>query len=284
MIERRPGDHVHGYLTSLRGVMDLYSATSDPRFLRQCETAWQDVVQSEDLLITGGVPEGWSPNKHRTEGCAEADWLRFSLALWKATGNTKYLAMAERTTFNEFALNQFDTGDFGHRVLTETGITGGGAVRAWWCCTLHGLRGFPDVHSGVFRCEEEALYYDMPLDSRTENDSAGPVSFSASATSSLAQDGTVRIAIDSAGETPLLFAFAGRSGLTIWRSASMMPRENFLRKAHMFRSIAVGRRETWLRCATACRTEGSRREQTSDVLVRALAIGCGAVGRSRVFQ
>ncbi len=202
VIERRPGDHVHGYLTSLRGVMDLYSATSDPRFLRQCETAWQDVVQSEDLLITGGVPEGWSPNKHRTEGCAEADWLRFSLALWKATGNTKYLAMAERTTFNEFALNQFDTGDFGHRVLTETGITGGGAVRAWWCCTLHGLRGFPDVHSGVFRCEEEALYYDMPLDSRTENDSAGPVSFSASATSSLAQDGTVRIAIDSAGETP----------------------------------------------------------------------------------
>jgi Beta-L-arabinofuranosidase, GH127 len=106
--------------------MDLYNATSDPKFLRQCETAWQDVASSEDLLITGGIPEGWSPNKHRTEGCAEADWLRFSLALWQATGNPKYLSMAERTTFNEFTLNQFATGDFGHRVLTETGVTADG--------------------------------------------------------------------------------------------------------------------------------------------------------------
>ena len=200
VIERRPGDHVHGYLTSLRGVMDLYSATSDPRFLRQCETAWQDVAQSEDLLLTGGVPEGWSPNKHRTEGCAEADWLRLSLSLWKATANPKYLSMAERTTFNEFALNQFDTGDFGHRVLTETGITGGGAVRAWWCCTLHGLRAFPDVHSGAFRNEEGALYYDLPLDSRTGNASRGHVGFSASATSSLARDGVIQITIQSAPE------------------------------------------------------------------------------------
>ena len=200
VIERRPGDHVHGYLTSLRGVMDLYSATSDPRFLRQCETAWQDVARSEDLLLTGGVPEGWSPNKHRTEGCAEADWLRLSLSLWKATANPKYLSMAERTTVNEFALNQFDTGDFGHRVLTETGITGGGAVRAWWCCTLHGLRAFPDVHSGAFRNEEGGLYYDLPLDSRTENASLGQVGFSASATSSLARDGVIQITIQSAPE------------------------------------------------------------------------------------
>jgi DUF1680 family protein len=167
VIERRPADHVHGYLTSLRGVMDLYNATSDPKFLRQCETAWQDVASSEDLLITGGVPEGWSPNKHRTEGCAEADWLRFSLALWQATGNLKYLSMAERTTFNEFALNQFASGDFGHRVLTETGLTADGAARAWWCCTLHGLRCFPDIHSAAFRSKSDALFYEWTEAQRT---------------------------------------------------------------------------------------------------------------------
>ena len=68
VIERRPGDHVHGYLTSLRGLMDLYKATGDAQFLSQCETAWEDVAASKDALITGGVPEGWSPNNHRTEG------------------------------------------------------------------------------------------------------------------------------------------------------------------------------------------------------------------------
>ncbi len=197
VIERRPGDHVHGYLTSLRGVMDLYQMTSEAPLLRQCEAAWQDVVQSPDLLITGGVPEGWSPNKHRTEGCAEADWLRLNLSLWRATNDPKYLAMAERAAFNELAFNQFDTGDFGHRVLSDTGFRGDGAVRAWWCCTLHGLRYFPDLQSSAFHRADGALWYDLPIDGSIETGS-----LTATATSSLAHDGLIRIAITSAAETP----------------------------------------------------------------------------------
>lgn len=67
--ERRAGDHVHGYLTSLRGAMDLYAETKDARLLRQSEDSWEQITDSCDLLMTGGVPEGWSPNNHRTEGC-----------------------------------------------------------------------------------------------------------------------------------------------------------------------------------------------------------------------
>ena len=192
VIERRPGDHVHGYLTSLRGVMDLYAITSDERLLQQCEAAWQEVAQSEDLLITGGVPEGWSPNKHRTEGCGEVDWLRLTLMLWHATANPKYIEMAERTLFNELALNQFSTGDFGHRVLTDTGISGDGAARAWWCCTLHGLRYFPDAQSSAFHNDGAALSFDIPIDSHI---AGGNAALSAVASSSLARDGSVRIVI-----------------------------------------------------------------------------------------
>ncbi|MDE3186331.1 MAG: glycoside hydrolase family 127 protein [Acidobacteriota bacterium] len=197
VIERRPGDHVHGYLTSLRGVMDLHEATADPQLLRQCEAAWQDVADSKDLLITGGVPEGWSPNNHRTEGCAEADWVRLNLALWKATGQAKYLAMAERAIFNEFAFNQFATGDFGHRVYTETGLPAGGAARAWWCCTLHGLRCFPAIHDSAFRTRDGELLFDLPVDSRVKT-----AALSAAAESSLALDGTMRITISAAGNQP----------------------------------------------------------------------------------
>ncbi len=201
VIERRPGDHAHGYLTSLRGVMDLYQATADPRLLRQCEVAWQDVADSKDLLITGGVPEGWSPNNHRTEGCAEADWVRLSLALWKATGHAKYLAMAERAVFNELAFNQFASGDFGHHVYTETGLPAAGAVRAWWCCTLHGLRCFPDVQTSAFRAQQNGLSLDLPVDSRMET-----AALSAVAESSLAENGTVRITISAAGKAPAWLA------------------------------------------------------------------------------
>ena len=194
VIERRPGDHVHGYLTSLRGVMDLYKATGDAKFLSQCESAWDDVAASKDALITGGVPEGWSPNNHRTEGCGEADWVRLSLALWKATGKRKYLEMGERAVFNELAFNQFATGDFGHRLFSETGLPGNGAVRAWWCCTLHGLRAFPDIHSSVFRATKQGLWYDLPMDARI-----GTGNLSAVAESSLADDGKVKITVTSAG-------------------------------------------------------------------------------------
>ena len=207
VIERRPGDHVHGYLTSLRGVLDLYRATSDVGLLRQCEVAWQDIAQSQDLLITGGVPEGWSPNKHRTEGCAEVDWLRLNLSLWQATTNAKYLSMAERTMFNEFAFNQFSTGDFGHRVLSDTGFLADGSARAWWCCTLHGLRCFPDVHASAFHADGGSLYYDLPIDSQfeashIEASRTASASLSATAMSSLAENGAISIAITSAGSTP----------------------------------------------------------------------------------
>ena len=195
VIERRPGDHVHGYLTSLRGVMDLYTFTGEPQLLSQCETAWTEIVASPDSLITGGVPEGWSPNNHRTEGCAEVDWVRLNLSLWRATRKEKYLAMAERAIFNEFAFNQFATGDFGHRVYTETGLPAAGAVRAWWCCTLHGLRCFPDIHESAFHQKDGKLWLDLPIDGRAESPGLSLVS-----ESSLAQAGTVRVRITHCGQ------------------------------------------------------------------------------------
>jgi DUF1680 family protein len=193
VIERRPGDHVHGYLTSLRGVLDLHALTHDPKLLHQCETAWQEITASRDLLLTGGVPEGWSPNNHRTEGCGEADWVRLNLQLWNATDNPGYLASAERAIFNEFAFNQFATGDFGHRVYTDTGLPAAGAARAWWCCTLHGLRCFPDITDNAFRATEAGISYEIPVHGKIESPS-----ISASAKSNLSHTGTVLVRITRA--------------------------------------------------------------------------------------
>jgi DUF1680 family protein len=193
--ERRAGDHAHGYLTSLRGVMDLYALTQDEKLLRQCEDSWENISASRDLLITGGVPEGWSPNNHRTEGCGEADWVRLNLALWHATGNPQYVAMAERAIFNEFAFNQFASGDYGHHVYTDTGLPGAGAVRAWWCCTLHGLRCFPDIRMSAFRQTEHGVSYDLPVDGRIDGEG-----LSAVAETALGKDASVRIKILKCGE------------------------------------------------------------------------------------
>ncbi len=161
-MERRPGDHVHGYLCSVRGTLGLYEATRDSKHLDRVVAAWNDINASGDILITGGVPEAWSPKKKRTEGCAECDWLRLNLALYRVTGDAKYLAAAESALFNEFAMNQFATGDFGHANLYEDFTPEMVAVRAWWCCTLHGLRAFADVNNSVFRQSGSEIMYDLP--------------------------------------------------------------------------------------------------------------------------
>ncbi len=235
VIVLRPGDHVHGCLTALRGTMDLYKATGDASLLAQCEAAWEHVAGSEDALITGGVPEGWSPNGHRTEGCAEADWVRLNLALWEATGKERYRAGAERAVFNELSFNQFATGDFGHRVFTETGFQAQGAARAWWCCTLHGLRAFPDVEAGVFGAGKEGVSYNLPLDGRIET-----AALSAVAESSLGRDGMVRIRITGAGAGPATL----RIRTVDWAEEMVARLENGVRLDAM-ESGYLGATRTW---------------------------------------
>jgi DUF1680 family protein len=188
-IERRPADHVHGYLCSLRGVMSLYAETHDPALLAQVEREWQSITASPDLLITGGVPEAWTPKRQRTEGCAECDWLRLNLQLAQTTGNPKYIAAAETTLFNEFAMNQFATGDFGHGELDHEGVPEFLRVRAWWCCTLHGMRAFADVSRSAFRpTSENEISFDLPVDATHTSPTA-----TLQAASTLATNGTVTI-------------------------------------------------------------------------------------------
>ena len=195
-VGRHPSQHSHGYLTSLRGILLLHEATGDRTLLAQVEREWEELVASGNVLVHGAVPEAFKPIATRDEGCSEADWLRLNLALWKVTGRPRYLENAELTLFNEFSFNQFLSGDFGHRVLTEEGVSAASA-RAWWCCTLHGLRAFPDLFRAVFRASGEGLGYELPISGRGE---AGGLTVSAA--SSLGRDGTVTLRVLAAPAAP----------------------------------------------------------------------------------
>ena len=144
------------------------------------------------MLIHGAIPEAFLPSIERDEGCSQGDWIRLGLDLWRETGNIAYLEQAEKTLFNEFAFNQFANGDFGHVNLRESGV-GPETTRAWWCCTLHGLRTFPAVEQSVFRLDGETLYYDLPVDGIFESDGLG-----VKATSTLETDGRISVSVAEA--------------------------------------------------------------------------------------
>ena len=186
---RHPSQHSHGFLSTLRGLLQLARTTGEQSYLDQLRREWESLIDSENLLVQGALPEAFAPSIERDEGCSQADWLRLNLDLWRETKNSEYLEQAERTLFNEFFLNQFATGDFGHVSLHETGI-GAETARAWWCCTLHGLRAFPAVFDSVFRSEDEKLFYDLPLDGES-----GVEGLRVEARSSLENVGSIRLQI-----------------------------------------------------------------------------------------
>ena len=175
--------HAHGYITTLRGLLDLANDTQDRPALAHVEQLYADLVASPDLCWMGGVLEyfGWedpsvsaeqrrpllaaSGDSPRDEGCGIADFLRLSLGLHRATGRSAYLERAERCLLNHLYFNQFTTGDFGSRSFFKAGTKPTENVdRAWWCCTMHGYRAFADVLASIVRAEGGAAHVDLFLD------------------------------------------------------------------------------------------------------------------------
>jgi len=144
--KERDKQHSHGYLTTLRGMVMLHEATGDAAHLELAEKLYNDLVHSADCQVYGGVQEYFGGKGDRDEGCSEADFVRLGLQLWRATGRLDHLERAERCLVNQFYANQFLNGDFGHQLYSDRGIAPhSGVGRAWWCCTMHGLRALRDV-------------------------------------------------------------------------------------------------------------------------------------------
>ncbi len=211
-VSRQPGQHSHGLLSSLRGILALYHETGNAQWLRQVEEAWSKPTASENVTVTGTVSEYLEPAMYRDEGCSVADWVRLSLALWRATQKPLYIAAAERSWFNGFAMNQLVGGDFGHVYFNENGFAHG-ADRAWWCCTLHGLRTFPDVIEAAFRKTEDALLYELAVDAAV---AVGGLRVRAA--TKLDIDSTVELEIEAAPAAPRAIGVrvpSWTSGLTL---------------------------------------------------------------------
>ncbi len=168
--------HSHGRLTTLRGLVSLYELTGDRRWLAAAERDWQTIFERY-RLPTGGVSERFARNDGRDEGCAVADWLRFNLVLWRATGRGTYLDEAERCLKNHFFFNQFASGGSGHRPYTllnsEPVAFAGGGTEAYWCCCEHWPRAMEDVARLAVTSAPDGLRVNLAVDAAVKLASAG---------------------------------------------------------------------------------------------------------------
>ena len=162
--------HSHGRLCTMRGFADLYALTREPRWREAAERDWH-IFADRHLLPTGGVKEMLEPKCDRDEGCAEADWLRLNLSLWRLTGEGRYLDAAERSLKNHFIYQQFPNGGAGHRLLHQ--VDGQPVAfkalseEAWWCCGEHWARAMVDVARSAVTATPRGLFINLAIDCDT---------------------------------------------------------------------------------------------------------------------
>jgi DUF1680 family protein len=141
-----PIDHAHGMLCNQNALLLLYEETGKKMYLDRVENRWTALVNNGYIDPAGGILEEAKLGYARDEGCAETDWLRLNLQLFKITGHARYLDMADRLINNHFLINQNASGGFGHRFILndKAGVFGfaGYSQEATWCCDFHGTLGF----------------------------------------------------------------------------------------------------------------------------------------------
>ncbi len=165
-----PVEHSHGSICVHEALLMLYEATGDMKYLARVTDRWSKAVTGGYVNPAGGVLEKFnvSYNSSLDEGCAEADWLRLNLMLWRNTGGTQYLDMAERSLWNEFPANQWPDGGFGHRHVS-TDAKGAYAFgkysrEAVWCCCFHGPLALHELKSYLAVGGATGIYYNFPAD------------------------------------------------------------------------------------------------------------------------
>lgn len=164
-----PVDHSHGSLSQHEALVMLYQETGEAKYLNRVIARWERAVKEGFINPTGGVLEKfWVTGYGRDEGCSEADWLRLNLMLWRETGQTRYLDMAERLMWTEYLANQWPSGGFGHR---NFGLDGTGpyafdkpSEESLWCCSFHCPLGLYELKSYLAVGDAKGIWLNFPMD------------------------------------------------------------------------------------------------------------------------
>ena len=172
-----PTDHSHGNLCAWRGILELYQITGEHSYLDRALAKWEAAVEGGFVWTLGGVGEHWHVFHTIDEGCSESDWLRFNLELWRDTGQTRFLDVAERLLHNQYAANQCPNGGYGGRPFDgdASGPIGTrGPVEEWpWCCSFHGPLGLYSLKAYLAAASERGVFVNFPLDFRATLRSGG---------------------------------------------------------------------------------------------------------------
>ncbi len=162
-------------LIDFAGLVELYRATGEQRYLQTIEMAWEDIV-AHHLYITGSASTGeFFPKDFvlRNEGvyqigetCVSMGWMYLNLSLGRLTGDGKYYDMAEQTLYNHLLAAQSPDG---RNWVYYMGLRDSKRFR-WHtdpeCCPSRGVRAVAQLPTHAYTVAEDGI--DVNLYDRSE--------------------------------------------------------------------------------------------------------------------
>lgn len=145
--------HSHGRLAAYRGMLEIDHVAGTAEFVKAVQAGCQK-IENDLIMPTGGVTEVFDRTDNRDEGCSEVDWIMANVLLWRATGDTHYLDVADFAIRNHLLAMQFPNGGFGHHYFQtlkhgdksyQAGGVGNWGAEAYWCCSKHGAQCLGDL-------------------------------------------------------------------------------------------------------------------------------------------
>jgi hypothetical protein len=148
----------HASLTALRALLRYYEITGDLKLLAA-------VRERFALYRQYGMTENyenynWFDRPEWTEPCAVVDSYLLAVGLWRWTGDTDYLELAERIYYNGLAFEQRANGGFGTQKCSGAGtpFVTVDSQEAYWCCTMRGAEGLARAAQSGFFTDAKGLY------------------------------------------------------------------------------------------------------------------------------
>ncbi|MBR4910116.1 MAG: hypothetical protein IKZ47_02185 [Clostridia bacterium] len=130
----------HCTLTAARGMMRMYSVTSDEKYLKGAKEIYDLYVFGGGMTYTYQNLNWWGRPDSWTEPCAIVDSLMLALELFKATGNGDYRKTAARIYHNGFSTLQRDNGGAGTERVVSADSQWDSLLmysyEAYFCCSM----------------------------------------------------------------------------------------------------------------------------------------------------
>lgn len=160
--------HTHSYLELVQGIVDLYQATGESRWLRLAENSWDQTLE-HTMWVSGGIPEVYGEFfEHNDETCPVTSWILLGLKLFRETGKADYLDVVERSVSNHLLFDQgFQGGFYADRSLClreRVKPDNKGSV-ADACCSMHGARGLYEVVRYIYTTDSQGMDVNLYFDS-----------------------------------------------------------------------------------------------------------------------